>query len=61
MLKILNAQKYKDKEGKHKKSHEVMRVCNPVNFVIESLEEFEQTEEIELINLLNKAELKYQK
>ena len=51
----------KDKEGKHAKLHEVMRVCNPVNFVIESLEEFEHTEEIELINLLNKAELKYQK
>ena len=45
----------KDKEGKHAKLHEVMRVCNPVNFVIESLEEFEHTEEIELINLLNKA------
>ena len=49
-----------DKEGKHAKLHEVMRVCNPVNFVIESLEEFEHSEEIELINLLNQAELKYQ-
>ena len=51
----------RDKEGKHAKLHEVMRVCNPVNFVIESLEEFEHPEEIELINLLNTAELKYQK
>ena len=50
-----------DKEGKHAKLHEVMRVCNPVNFVIESLEEFEHSKEIELINLLNQAELKYQK
>ncbi len=51
----------RDKEGKHAKLHEVMRVCNPVNFVIESLKEFEHPDEIELINLLNAEELKYQK
>tara|TARA_Y100001968_G_C19320784_1_gene699141 strand:+ start:793 stop:948 length:156 start_codon:yes stop_codon:yes gene_type:complete len=51
MREILNVTTLWNKKGKHAKLHEVMRVCNPVNFVIESLEEFENPEGIELINL----------
>ena len=49
----------KDKEGKHARLHEAMRISNPENFFIEELEQFEHSDEISLINILNKAELEY--